>query len=119
MWSDNFNSILATFQGEPAGDLYPAHVSWTGGWVNRVRVGGFSAGMDLLYHFKETVAVANSGNTTLNSVLVPNVYAGYRWKLAKTRELELFVESRGLVRSKSNDLLDDRRYYTLGGNFTL
>ena len=119
VWSDNFNSILATFQGEPAGDLYPAHVSWTGGWVNRVRVGGFSAGMDLLYHFKETVAVANSGNTTLNSVLVPNVYAGYRWKLAKTRELELFVESRGLVRSKSNDLLDDRRYYTLGGNFTL
>ena len=119
VWSDNFNSILATFQGEPAGDLYPAHVSWTGGWVNRVRVGGFSAGVDLLYHFKETVAVANSGNTTLNSVLVPNVYAGYRWKLAKTRELELFVESRGLVRSKSNDLLDDRRYYTLGGNFTL
>jgi hypothetical protein len=24
-----------------------------------------------------------------------------------------------LVRSKSNDLLDDRRYYTLGGNFSL
>ena len=45
---------------------------------------------------------------------------GYRWKLAGAQELEAFmVESRGAVRSKNNDLLDDRRYYTLGGNFTL
>ena len=32
---------------------------------------------------------------------------------------EFFVESRGLVRTKTSDLLDERRYYTLGGNFSL
>ncbi len=111
---------IETFQNPAAGDVYPSHLSWTGGWVNRLRMGGFTAGMDLLYHFGETLTTFFSSATTkVNSVLVPNVYAGYRWKLAGGKALEVFVESRGLVRSKSNDLLDDRRYYTVGGNFTL
>lgn len=111
---------LFTIQEPSAGDVYPSHLSWTGGWVNRLRVGGFRAGIDLLYHFGESVYDPNTGVISkINSLLVPNIYAGYRWKLAKAREVELFVASRGLVRNKSNDLLDERRYYTLGGNFTL
>jgi hypothetical protein len=78
-----------------------------------------------MYHFGERQSgvngsgIAGSFGPKVNSLLVPNVYAGYRLKLSGGRELEFFAESRGLVRSKSNDLLDDRRYYTLGGNFSL
>jgi hypothetical protein len=111
---------IETFQNPAVGDVYPSHLSWTGGWVNRLRVEGFTAGLDLLYHFGETeTTFFSSATTKVNSVLLPNVYAGYLWKLAGGKALEIFVESRGLVRSKSNDLLDDRRYYTLGGNFSL
>ena len=104
------------------GDVAPNPISWTGGWVNRLRMGAFTAGLDLLYHFKEsTESYTYNGSAVikLNSVLLPNVYAGYRWKLAGGKALELFVESRGLVRTKTSDLLDERRYYTAGGNFTL
>jgi hypothetical protein len=107
------------------GDVQTHKVSWTGGWVNRFEAGPFRAGLDLLYHFGERQSGVNGSGVIgsygpkVNSVLVPNVYAGYRLKLAKSRELELFIESRGLVRSKSNDLLDARRYYMLGGNFSL
>ena len=102
-----------------AGDISPASLSWTGGWVNRLQIQRFTAGLDLLFHVGEEPLFFNGNQQKQNSFTLPNVYAGYRWKLAKTREVEFFVESRGLVRSKSNDLLDDRRYYTLGGNFTL
>jgi hypothetical protein len=104
------------------GDVAPNPISWTGGWVNRLRMGAFTAGLDLLYHFKEsTESYTYNGSAVikLNSVMLPNVYAGYRWKLAGGKALELFVESRGLVRTKTSDLLDERRYYTAGGNFTL
>jgi hypothetical protein len=107
------------------GDIQTRKVSWTGGWVNRLEAGPFRAGLDLMYHFGERQSgvngsgVAGSFGPKVNSVLVPNVYAGYRLKLAGDRELEFFLESRGAVRSKNNDLLDERRYYTFGGNFTL
>jgi hypothetical protein len=102
-----------------AGDMSPAPLSWTGGWVNRLQIQRFTAGLDLLFHVGEEPLFFNGEQQKQHSITVPNVYAGYRWKLAKAGELELFVEGRGLVRNKSNDLLDDRRYYTVGGNFTL
>ena len=107
------------------GDIQTRKVSWTGGWVNRLEAGPFRAGLDLMYHFGERQSgvngsgVAGSFGPKVNSLLVPNVYAGYHLKLAGAKDLEFFIESRGAVRSKNNDLLDDRRYYTLGGNFTL
>ena len=108
---------------QPAvGDVSPNPISWTGGWVNRLHMGRFTAGLDLLYHFGETTtSYPGTGPTVikLNSAMLPNVYAGYGWKLVGGRAVELFVASRGLARSKTSDLLDDRRYYTLGGNFTL
>ncbi len=102
-----------------AGDISPASLSWTGGWVNRLQIQRFTAGLDLLFHVGEEPLFFNGNEQKQHSITVPNIYAGYRWKLAKARDLELFVESRGLVRNKGNDLLDDRRYYTVGGNFTL
>ena len=109
--------------GNPTGDPDPQHLSWTGGWVNRWQVKDFTAGLDLLYHFGEPTqspyGFNNFSGPKLNSVLVPNIYAGYRWSLSRGQVLELFVESRGLARSKSSDLLDNRRYYTLGGSFSL
>jgi hypothetical protein len=52
-------------------------------------------------------------------VLSSNIYIGDRWKLRGAGTLELFLESRGLARSKTSDLLDDRRYYTIGGKLTI
>jgi hypothetical protein len=101
------------------GEVYPNAYSWTGGWVNRVQVKDVTAGLDLLYHFGETTYIANGGTSRLNSIVVPNLYIGYRWHPAHAQTLELFVESRGLVRSRTSDLLDERRYYTAGGNFSL
>jgi hypothetical protein len=116
--------IFAQQTANPTGDLYPTKLSWTGGFVNRLSAGGFEAGLDVLYHFGEPTQ-SNNGyfnsfdGPKLNSVLVPNIYAGYRWKLSHARVLELFVESRGLARSKSSDLPDDRRYYTVGAQLRL
>jgi len=105
-----------------AGDKKPDPLSWTGGWVNRVRLGRFDAGLDLLWHHGETlVQFGRTGldTTKLNSVLVPHVFAGWRFALGHEREMELFVEGRGLMRSSRSDLSDDRRYYTLGARFGL
>jgi hypothetical protein len=105
------------------GDNAPGPNSWTGGWVNRVQVKDFTAGVDLLYHFGESVGhITNSGSmdtSRLSSVMVPNIYIGYRWHLPHAQTLEFFLESRGLVRKSSSDLLDKRRYYTVGGKLSI
>jgi len=107
----------------PTGDVDPAKFSWTGGFMNRLRVGSFEAGLDLLYHFGEGFYAYNQYGSFLdhkqNSVMTPNVYVGYHWKLAHGRMLEVFLDSRGLVRNKTSDLPDNRRYYTLGGSIEL
>jgi hypothetical protein len=116
-----YNTLFQLPQPQ-VGDVYPNPVSWTGGWVNRLNAGAFTAGLDLLYHFGETVGTYNGlgvGFDNLSSVLLPNVYAGWRLKLAGGKAVEVFVASRGLVHNKRSDLLDERRYYTLGGNFAL
>lgn len=105
------------------GDVYPNPYSVTGGWVNRLQVRHFIGGVDLLYHFGETYFETGPGvfpavTRKLSSVAVPNIYAGYRFGPAH-KGAEVFAESRGLVRSQKSDLLDDRRYYTVGGKLTL
>lgn len=108
-----------------AGDVDPAHLSYSGGWVNRFRAGNWLAGLDLLYHFGESspdfngFGGVNWMGPKVNSVLASNVYVGYAWPLRSARKLEVFVESRGLARSKKSDVLDDRRYYTVGGKFSM
>jgi hypothetical protein len=113
------------FGKQTIGDEYPGSYSWTGGWVNRVQVKDFTAGFDLLYHFGESVITPASNlrpladTNRVNSIMVPNVYIGYRWHLPHAQTLEFFIGSRGLIRNSSSDLLDERRYYTVGGKLAL
>jgi hypothetical protein len=91
--------------------------------VNRFRVRHFIGGVDLLYHFGETYFTTGPGiypalTRKVSSVAVPNIFAGYRFGPAH-KGAEVFVESRGLARSNRSDLLDGRRYYTIGGKLTL
>ena len=107
---------LGAGYNEAMGDNYPDKYSWTGGWVNRLTIGRFTAGLDVLYHMGGTPAVTGFPK---NTAAVPNVYAGYRCALPGARQLELFVESRGLVMNTHNDFIDGRRFYTIGGSFSL
>jgi hypothetical protein len=104
-----------TLDNAPMGDLAPGPWSWTGGWVNRIRVNDFSAGLDLLYHFNEPAGFLGK----LNSVATPNVYLGYELHMARTKVLEFYIEGRDLVMSHNSDVTDPRRYYTIGGKLTM
>jgi len=115
-------SYARIYENGVAGDKDPDPLSWTGGWVNRVSVGRLGLGLDLLWHFGETlVQPGRTGIDTMkrNSVLMPQLFAGYRFGVGHEREMEVFAESRGLIRSSRSDLSDDRRYYTLGAKFGL
>jgi hypothetical protein len=101
------------------GDVAPYHFSKTGGWVNRLTLYRFTAGLDLLYHFGETTVDPNGNSHKLNSVMTPNIYAGYHWPGSNDHQLELFLDSRGLIQNSSSDLLDKRRYYTIGGKLNV
>jgi hypothetical protein len=97
------------------GDVAPAGYSPTGGWVNRVQLNRLTAGLDLLYHFHETINYgAPLGTQHVNSVIVPNLYVGYSWN-----SFSLFAESRGLIRNSKQDVMDTRKFYTVGGKWTL
>ncbi len=125
----NYNYPYNILGKQTIGDESPASYSWTGGWVNRVQVKDVTAGLDLLYHFGESVITPPSytvsnyhplGDTIrVNSIMVPNIYIGYRWHLPHAQTLEFFLESRGLIRNSSSDLLDERRYYTVGGKLSI
>jgi hypothetical protein len=106
------------FVNAPVGDVAPNPWSWTGGWVNRIQVKDFSAGLDLLYHFNETIG-NGVDQEKRNSVATPNIYVGYRLHFANKEILELFVDSRDLIRNSTSDVGDPRRYYTIGGKLDL
>jgi len=95
----------------PLGDSYPSKLSWTGGWVNRLSLGRFIAGLDVMYHLRYE---SNGNGIPRNALAVSNVYAGYRLALPHERVLELFLESRAPIINNLTDLQDRRRYYTLG-----
>jgi hypothetical protein len=126
MLRNNVDGNLAQYYEIAAiGDVAPSGWSQTGGWVNRIRIKRVTAGVDVLYHFGETEMrqppyswmIQRGGKR--NSVLVPNIYAGYDWKLRGAGALELFLESRGAIRNSPNNLSDGRRYYTFGGKLSM
>jgi len=97
------------------GDIAPAGYSPTGGWVNRLQFNRLTAGLDLLYHFHETINYgAPQGTQHVNSVIVPNLYIGYSWN-----SFSLFAETRGLIRNSKQDVMDSRKFYTIGGKWSL
>lgn len=119
------DNVAPYYEIAAIGDVAPSAWSETGGWVNRINIKGFTAGLDVLYHFGETEILqpAYSWQITRgakrNSVLVPNIYAGYGWRVAGIGVVEFFLESRGAIRNSPNDLSDGRRYYTLGGKMSI
>jgi len=118
------SSDFVTTHGKPGvGEFNTDPYSWMFGWVNRLRLGQFTAGLDLLYHFHETVYTIPYNSTSMsvrvNSFVIPNIYAGYDLHLPHGEGLELFVACRALVRNRDQDLMDTRRYYSIGGKFTL
>jgi len=108
------SALQYTITVPPLGDAAPAGYSPTGGWVNRLQLKGFTAGLDLLYHFHETVYITSQTTQHVNSVIIPNLYAGYNW-----HSFSLFAECRGLIRNSKQDVMDTRKYYTLGGKWNL
>lgn len=130
-WTSNLNLTLLRSRtdsmagirfsaGEPVvGDTYPHPWSYTGGWTNRVQINDFTAGLDLLYHFGQQGAPGYNPGQSINSVVLPNVFAGYRWHLKHAGLLEGFLETRGWPHTMPSTLLDQRRYFTVGGKFTL
>jgi hypothetical protein len=93
--------------------------TFSGGWVNRLQSGRFSAGLDLVYLFHSGDSVFNPIlPSKVNSAELSNIYAGYRWKLGPGT-LEFFFEARGLLRSKNSDMPDIRKFYTVGGSYSL
>ncbi len=102
----------------PIGDLAPAAWSWTGGWVNRIRLNDFTAGLDLLYHFNES----NTGGLvhySSISVETPNIYLGYAMHIARTKALEVYIESRNMLVSRYAQVADSRAYFIIGGKLDL
>jgi hypothetical protein len=118
-------SSMRPYETDVVGDKSPDALSWTGGWVNRFRAGRLTAGLDLLWHSGENLIQLNAyrvyptDTVTVNSVFLPQVYVAYRIPLRREGSIEFFAESRGVIRSKRQDLADDRRYYTLGAKMDL
>ncbi|HSC37448.1 MAG TPA: hypothetical protein VLD19_06245, partial [Chitinophagaceae bacterium] len=106
----------------PAGDLHPP-VSWTGGWVNRIGYKHFIAGADVLYHVNHYQfyqgGLNGFGYNKLNLFDLQNIYLGYKIQLAKTHEVEIYLNSRNLVQNSNSDLTDRRRFYGAGFKATL
>jgi len=136
-WQTGLNTTVLRMKVEPnqqayldpsfTGDHYPGNnkPSFTGGWTNRIQCHRVSAGVDLLYHFSGENIVANpvSRMTTYsrdNAWLAQNIYVGYKIALPEKMGLELYVDSRGLVRGGNTSYMaSPSRYYGVGGKFTL
>lgn len=93
--------------------------SWTGGWNNQLNVQRFTAGVTLLYHFNEQFMTAFGLTEKLNSLLLQQLYIGYRVNLPKVKALEIYASTRNLVQPAKSQLSDYRRYYGLGVNMSL
>jgi len=105
-----------------AGDIAPDPWSVTGGWVNRLQVKDFTAGLDLLYH---TGVMTQSGGIygRHTVIYIPHLYAGYRFHLPQNRSLEVFAALAGFGSKDAvygdGPMSDGRQFYTIGANFCL
>ncbi|MDI3319603.1 Plug domain-containing protein [Pinibacter soli] len=89
----------------------------TGGWTNRFNYKRLSLGADLLYLLNEDVS-ANSGSGKTNkhsSILLQNVYLGYRLNFKKIHDMNVYVSSCNLADSNIMPLASDRRRFYGGG----
>jgi|GEM_PF-616472 len=114
-----------TYVNEPLGEHAKGNdkPSWTGGWTHRLRYKDLSAGIDMLYHFnREVNTILSSGAAgyfRTNTFLLQNIYIAYQLHLRGKTGLEIYADSRALVRGDRSELLDARRYYGVGGKITM
>jgi hypothetical protein len=98
---------------------------WTGGWVNRLGYKSFFAGVDVLYQIGAKTYTYTAPDfdvltaSKFNSFSLQNLYAGYRVKVAGTKNLEIFANARNLFQNQKEDITDSRKYYGLGFNLSL
>jgi hypothetical protein len=91
-----------------------------GGLTNRFSYHGFSAGFDLLYLFNEYRPGSTPGSVEKNNTLrLNNIYAGYSFKIRKSKPLEVYLSGRNVIQSKDSQFPDHRRYYGAGFKFEL
>jgi hypothetical protein len=110
------NNVKATYVANEyvTGDYNTAGPSLTGGWVNRARYKNLSFGLDFMYHVNQQVFVMNPAYSTpiqqkANSLLLQNVYVGY-----KIKTTELYIAARNLFENSKGDIINGNRYYGLG-----
>ena len=133
-WRMGLNTTVLRSNGSGAqadhnviGDNVPGNKkpSFTGGWVNRLQCRRISAGADMLYHFSgETLNYYNVYPVSLagrdNSWLMQNIYLGYQLPMPGKMALEVYLDSRGLLRGGNTSYgMDTRRYYGVGGKLTI
>lgn len=92
--------------------------TWTGGWVNRLRIKQFTFGADLLYQFNRQI-YAGSDIETFNTLRLNNIYAAYSFKIAGKKPFEIYIASRNAVQSDEWMMPDNRRYYGAGFKLNL
>ncbi|MDO6434949.1 hypothetical protein Q4E93_30325 [Flavitalea sp. BT771] len=120
-----YPEVYASTANVPLGDHAKGNdkPSWTGGWTHRLRYKDLSVGVDMSYHFnREINASVLSGiysYSRANTFLLQHIYIGYRVHLPGITGLEVYADSRGLVRSDKSNALDSRRYYGVGGKITI
>jgi hypothetical protein len=88
---------------------------WTGGFTNRLQYRRFSFGLDVLYQFNEQrYAGPFMEPQKTNTFRLNSIYAGYSFKIAKSKPLEVYISSRNCVQSDKANFPDNRRYYGAG-----
>jgi hypothetical protein len=133
-WLTGVNITTIKDKGAPAlnplmyeftvGDYESASRSWTGGWVNRLQYGNFSAGLDVLYHINEPTISSTSnfqGNKYDKHTLfrLQSLWAGWGFKVPGGKKLEAYVTLRNLFESSDVIYPDTRKFYGLGAKLDL
>lgn len=97
-------------------DANHGKILWTGGFTNRLQYKNFSFGFDLLYQLNEQ---RNSGPfftsfESTNTFRLNSIYAGYSFKIANSKPLEVYLSGRNCLQSNESQFFDNRRYYGAG-----
>ncbi|HTD98724.1 MAG TPA: hypothetical protein VK668_05535 [Mucilaginibacter sp.] len=87
--------------------------TWTGGFTNRLEHKNIFWGADVLYLFGQNLYNIASPQK-INSLVLQNLYAGAKIKVAHLKDAEVFINSRNIAQNKTSDITDNRRFYGFG-----
>jgi hypothetical protein len=80
--------------------------------------------VDMLFHFQEganfyTGIFPLPPPSRTNSLLMQNIFVGFRMAIRHDRVLDIYLDSRGPYRSGKPDMQDGRRYFGVGGKLMI